>query len=47
MLLPMCEFTLNLTKSASTGHMLAYVLFGHEPVLLLEDAVCKVTDCPV
>ena len=38
-LMPMCEFVLNLTESASTGHMLAYVLFGHEPVLPLEHAV--------
>ena len=42
----MCEFALNLTESALTGHTPAYVLFGHEPVLLLEHAVCKVTDCP-
>ena len=46
-LLPMCEFALNSTESASTGHMPAYVLFGCEPVLPLEHAVHKVTDCPV
>ena len=46
-LLPMCEFALNSTESASTGHTPAYVLFGHEPVLPLEHAVREVTDCPV
>ena len=46
-LLPICEFTLNLTESALTGHTPAYVLFGCEPVLPLECAVRKVTDCPV
>ena len=35
----MYEFALNLIKSASTGYIPAYVLFGHEPVLLLEHAV--------
>ena len=43
----MCEFALNSTESASTGHTPAYVLFGHEPVLPLEHAVHQVTDCPV
>ena len=43
----MCEFALNSTKSASTGHIPAYVLFGREPVLPLERAICKATDCPV
>ena len=43
----MCEFALNSTESASTGHTPAYVLFGHEPVLPLEHAVREVTDCPV
>ena len=38
-LLPMCEFALNSTKSASTGYTPAYVLFGREPVLPLEHAV--------
>ena len=43
----MCEFALNLTEGASTGHTPAYVLFVHEPVLPLEHAVRKVADCPV
>ena len=42
----MCEFALNSTKSASTGHMSAFVLLGHEPVLMLEHAVREATDCP-
>ena len=46
-LLLMCEFALNSTESASTGHTPAYVLLGHEPVLPLEHAVREVTDCPV
>ena len=46
-LLPMCEFALNSTESASTGHTPAYVLFGREPVLPLEHAVREVTDCLV
>ena len=47
LLLPMCEFTLNSTRSASTGISPAYVLFGREPTLPLENAVCAVTDGPV
>ena len=43
----MCEFALNSTKSALTGHTPAYVLFGCEPVLPLEHAVREVTDFPV
>ena len=46
-LLPLCEFALNSTKSAPTGYMLAYVLYGREPALPLEHAVRSVTDCPV
>ena len=46
-LLPLCEFALNSTKSAATGYTPAYVLYGHEPVLPLEHAVRSVTDCPV
>ena len=46
-LLPMCEFALNSNKSASMGYMPAYVLFGCEPVLPLEHAICQVTDCHV
>ena len=29
------------------GYTPAFVLYGHEPMLPLEHAVCKVTDCPV
>ena len=47
LLLPLCEFTLNSTKSASTGYTPAMVLYGHEPVLPVEHAVCDVTDGPV
>ena len=47
LLLPMCEFALNSTCSASTGISPAYVLFGHEPTLPLEHAVHAVTDGPV
>ena len=46
-LLPLCEFALNSTKSAATGYTPAYVLYGHEPTLPLEHAVRSVTDCPV
>ena len=46
-LLLLCEFALNSTKSAATGYMPAYVLYGREPVLPLEHAVRSVTDCPV
>ena len=45
--LPLAEFALNSTKSAATGFTPAIVLYGHEPVLPLEHAVCKMTDCPV
>ena len=46
-LLPLCEFVLNSTKSAATGYTPAYVLYGREPMLPLEHAVRFVTDCPV
>ena len=46
-LLPMCEFALNSTKSASTGYTPAFVVYGREPVLPLEHAVRSVTDCAV
>ena len=39
--------SLHLTKSATTGYTPAFVLYGREPMLPLEYAVCKVTDCPV
>ena len=39
--------SLHLTKSATTGYTPAFVLYGREPILPLEHAVCKVTDCPV
>ena len=45
--LPLAEFALNSTKSAATGYTPAYVVFGHEPVLPLDHAVRKVTDCAV
>ena len=38
---------LNSTKSASTGYTPAVVLYGREPVLPVEHAVCDVTDAPV
>ena len=41
------EFALNSTKSAAMGYTPAFVLYGREPMLPLEHAVCKVTDCPV
>ena len=41
------EFALNLTKSAAMGYTPAFVLYGREPMLSLEHAVCKVTNCPV
>ena len=47
MLLPMCEFALNSTHSASTAISLAYVVFGHEPTLPLKHEVHAVTDGPV
>ena len=46
MLLPMCEFALNSTCSASTGISPAYVVFGHEPTLPLEHTVYAVSDRP-
>ena len=47
LLLPLCDFALNSTKSASTGYTPAMVLYGCEPVLPVEHAVCDVTDGPV
>ena len=47
MLLPFCEFSLNSTCSASTKQSFAFVLFGHEPNLPLEIAVCDMTDSRV
>ena len=44
LLLPLCEFALNSTKSASTGYTPAMVLYGHEPVLPVEHAIRDVTD---
>ena len=46
-LLQLCEFALNSTKSAAMGYTSAYVLYGREPALPLEHAVCSVTDSPV
>ena len=45
LLLPLCEFALNSTKSASTGYTPAVVLYGRKPVLPVEHAVRYVTDC--
>ena len=39
MFLPLCEFALNSTPSASTKQMPAFVVFGREPNLPLEVAV--------
>ena len=47
LLLLLCEFALNSTKSASTGYTPAMVLYGHEPVLPVEHAIRDVTDGPV
>ena len=47
LLLPLCELSLNSTKSASTGYTPAMVLYGREPVLPVEHAVRDVTDAPV
>ena len=47
LLLPLCEFTLNSTKSASMGYTSAMVLYGHEPVLPVEHVICDVTDASV
>ena len=44
LLLMLCEFALNSTKSASTGYTPAMVLYGREPVLPVEHAVQDVTD---
>ena len=44
MLLPLCEFALNSTRSASTKQSPAFVVFGREPNLPLEIAVHDVTD---
>lgn len=45
--MPLAEFALNSTKSAATGYTPAFVLYGREPMLPLEHAVRRVTDCPV
>ena len=47
LLLPLCKFASNSTKSVSTGYTPAIVLYGHEPVLPVEHAICDVTDGPV
>ena len=46
-LLPMAEFALNSTKSISTGHTPAFVVYGREPTLPMEHALRAVTDGPV
>lgn len=45
--LPLAEFSLNSTKSASTQHTPFYTLYGREPVLPMEAAVRNITDCKV
>ena len=47
MLLPLCEFSLNSTRSASTKQLPAFVIFDREPNLPLEIAVHNVTDSRV
>ena len=47
MILPLCEFFLNSTLSASTKQLPAFVVFGREPNLPLEIAVRDVTDLRV
>ena len=47
LLLPLCEFALNSTKSASTGYTPTMVLYGRELVLPVEHAVRDVTDAPI
>ena len=47
LLLPLCEFALHSTKSASTGYTPAMVLYGHKPVLPVDYAVRDETYAPV
>ena len=47
LLIPMCEFALSSMNSASIRVSPAYVVFSYDPTLLLEHAVCKITDGPV
>ena len=42
--LPADKFTLNLTYSASTRYSPAFILYGHEPVLSFEHAICSLVD---
>ena len=42
--LPTAEFALNLTKSASTGYSIAFVLYGKKPTLLLKHAILSLVD---
>ena len=46
-LLPMCEFDLNSSCSATTGYSPAYAGYGREHVLSLEYALCAVVNCKV
>ena len=46
-LLPLCEYALNSTKSASMGYTPAMVLYVREPVIPVEHAIRDVTDAPV
>ena len=43
----MYEFALNSIYSALTGISPAYVVYGHEPTLPLENSAHAVTDGPV
>ena len=44
-LLLLCEFALNFTKSALMGYSPTYIVLGRELVMPLEPAVRAVTDC--
>ena len=46
-LLPADKFALNSTYLASIGHIPAFVLYDHEPVLLFEHAICSFVDATV
>ena len=47
LLLPLCKFALNSTKSAGTGYTPAMVLYGRESILPVEHAIRDMTDGPV
>ena len=43
----MCEFALSSSRSATTGYLPAYVVYGREPVLPLEHALQAVDNFKV